>query len=178
MFLDTSYIGKSLTPIEIQKLVQGKIDEQAEGIEGLGRVDVGLKMILDIPEGLILVGGSYDSDTIDVDLAARNPYENISFTEEMLDWFNHEIAKTIVHEGVHRQQDQEDRFEEGLLELGQNISHRQYLGSEIEMEAYGKADIKMDIEKYGSSVQLDEYEEIFGANSEEVRIVKQYAGVE
>jgi hypothetical protein len=35
----------------------------------------------------------------------------------------------------------------------------------------------MDIKKYGSSVQLDEYIEIFGVDSEEVAIVKNYAGV-
>ncbi len=126
---------------------------------------------------MILVGGSYGDDTIVVSLAAKNPYDTINFTEEMLDWFNHEIAKTIVHEGIHMEQDREDRFEKIVTAMDEDLTHRQYLGSDIEMEAYGRADIPMDIRKYGASVQLDEYEEIFGVNSEEVRIVKQYAGV-
>jgi hypothetical protein len=75
------------------------------------------------------------------------------------------------------EQDREDRFEEPVAEAGKELTHKQYLGSDIEMEAYGRADIKMDIKKYGSSVQLDEYEDVFGVDSEEVAIVKNYAGV-
>jgi hypothetical protein len=169
------HAGRNLTPRVIRAMVEDTINKHEDSYEGEILVD--LRLVLDIPDGLILVGGSYGDDTIVVSLAAKNPYDTINFTEEMLDWFNHEIAKTIVHEGIHMEQDREDRFEKIVTAMDEDLTHRQYLGSDIEMEAYGRADIPMDIRKYGASVQLDEYEEIFGVNSEEVRIVKQYAGV-
>lgn len=175
MFVPMKHAGRNLTPRVIRAIVEDTINRHSSDYEGEILVD--LRLILDVPDGLILVGGSYGDDTIVVSLAAKNPYDTINFTEEMLDWFNHEIAKTIVHEGIHMEQDREDRFEEIVTEAGKDLTHKQYLGSEIEMEAYGRADIKMDIAKNGSSVQLDEYEDIFGVNSEEVRIVKHYAGV-
>lgn len=175
MFVPLSYADKDLTPMEIRDMVSNTIETHAEHYEGEVLVD--LRIVLDIPDGLILVGGSYGDDAIVVSLAAKNPYDTINFTEELLEWFNHEIRKTIVHEGIHMEQDRNGRFKDIVAEAGKDLTHRQYLGSEIEMEAYGRADIPMDIRKYGASVQLDEYEEIFGINSEEVKIVKDYAGV-
>jgi hypothetical protein len=175
MFVPLKNAGRNLTPRVIRAMVEDTINRHED--DYAGEILVDLRLILDVPDGVIVVGGSYGDDTIVVSLAAKNPYDTVNFTEEMLDWFNHEIAKTIVHEGIHMEQDREDRFEEPVAEAGKELTHKQYLGSDIEMEAYGRADIKMDIKKYGSSVQLDEYEEIFGVDSEEVAIVKNYAGV-
>jgi len=176
MFVPMEHAGRNLTPRVIRAMVEDTISKHEE--DYAGEILVDLRLVLDVPAGLIIVGGSYGDDTIVVSLAAKNPYDTINFTPDMLDWFNHEIAKTIVHEGIHMEQDREDRFEEIVSEAGKDLTHKQYLGSDIEMEAYGRADIKMDIAKYGSSVQLDEYEEIFGVDSEEVAIVKNYAGAE
>jgi hypothetical protein len=175
MFVPESYIGRNVTPRVIRAVVEDTINRHEE--DYAGEILVDLRLVLDIPDGLILVGGSYGDDTIVVSLAAKNPYDTINFTEEMWEWFNHEIAKTIVHEGIHMEQDREGRFGKIVTEVDKDLTHKQYLGSDIEMEAYGRADIPMDIRKYGSSVQLDEYEEIFGADSEEVKIIKDYAGV-
>lgn len=175
MFVPLKNAGRNLTPRVIRAMVEDTINRHED--DYAGEILVDLRLILDVPDGVIVVGGSYGDDTIVVSLAAKNPYDTINFTEEMLDWFNHEIAKTIVHEGIHMEQDREDRFEEIVSEAGKDLTHKQYLRSDIEMEAYGRADIKMDIKKYGSSVQLDEYEDVFGVDSEEVKTVKHYAGV-
>lgn len=175
MFVPMSNVGRNLTPRVVRAIVEDTINKYEDHYDGEILVD--LRLILNVPAGLILVGGSYGDDAIVVSLAAKNPYDTINFTEEMLDWFNWEIAKTIAHEGVHRQQDREGRFEEIVTKAGEELTHRQYLASDIEMEAYSRADIPMDIKKYGSSVQLDEYIEIFGEDSREVEIVKNYAGV-
>jgi hypothetical protein len=155
------------------KEVVGKYSEVYEG-----EININLKTVLDLPDGFVAIGGSYDhiDDIIDIFLAAKNPYDNIQLNKEYLEWINHEISKTLVHEGIHRIQNKEERYEEVLNFKGRDLSHKDYLSSDIELEAYGRADIKMDLEKYGKSSLLDEYVEIFGINSEEVEIVKRYAG--
>jgi hypothetical protein len=176
MFLNN--MENTSTPLEMVDCVEATIKEYSEVYEG--EITINLRTVLDLPDGFVAIGGSYDhdDDVVEIFLAAKNPYDNINLTKEYLDWINHEIAKTLVHEGIHRIQSQEGRYEEVLNAVvkGEELSHKKYLSSNIELEAYGRADIKMDLEKYGTSSLLDEYIEIFGRDSEEVSIVKRYAG--
>ena len=175
MFLPKEVANVAITPDEIVSVIEESIEdaisEQGEADLGVGGITVTGIVVEGIPRNIVLVGGSYLDDHIDITISSRG--EDVVLSEDMLDWLNHEVAKTIVHEGIHREQDKRGRF---ILQ-DNKMNHKEYLSSEIELEAYGRADIKMDVTKYGSSVQLDEYEEIFGVESEEVRIVKQYAGV-
>jgi hypothetical protein len=175
MFLPKEISNVAITPDEIVSIIEDSIEdaisEQGAADLGVGDITVTGIVVEAIPSNIVLVGGSYLDDHIDITIASRG--EDVVLSEDMLDWLNHEVAKTLVHEGIHREQDIRGRF---ILQ-DNKMTHKEYLASEIEMEAYGRADIKMDIAKNGTSVQLDEYEEIFGEDSEEVRIVKQYAGV-
>jgi hypothetical protein len=169
-------MGDTATPLEMLDSIKEVIKKYSEIYEG--EINISLKTVLDLPNGFVAIGGSYDhiDDIIDIFLAAKNPYDNIQLNKEYMSWINHEIAKTLVHEGIHRIQNNEERYEEVLNFKGGEVSHKEYLSSNIELEAYGRADIKMDLKKYGESSLLDEYIEIFGADSEEVSIVKRYAG--
>jgi len=169
--------GGTATPLEMLDSIKKVIGEYSEIYEG--EIVTSLRTVLDLPDGFVAIGGSYDhvDDIIDIFLAAKNPYDTIHLTKEYLEWINHEISKTLVHEGIHRIQKNEDRYEEvENMKIGEEVSHKEYLSSNVELEAYGRADIKMDLEKYGTSSLLDEYIEIFGIDSEEVSIVKRYAG--
>ncbi len=175
MFLNN--MKDTATPLEILESIREVIEKHSEIYEG--EITVNLRTVLDLPDGFVAIGGSYDheDDVIEIFLAAKNPYDNIRLSKEYLVWIDHEIAKTLVHEGIHRIQNNEERYEEVLSFKGGELSHKEYLSSNVELEAYGRADIKMDLEKYGESSLLDEYIEIFGKDSEEVSIVKKYAGV-
>jgi len=131
-------------------------------------VQVGSMIDPEFPEGFVGVSGCFldDEGTILITLVSKyEPDEDFQWKDQKANKFYcQELRKTFNHEMVHMKQLLRGESFDDM----DNTDDKVYYSHPLEIEAYGRADMYIEVAENGYSETLGLYTELFGKGSEEV----------
>jgi len=122
--------------------------------DGLADVEHKKPLQPDLLGNQAIVSGDYHDGEITLYLVCNDLNDMLCTTQTQE--LEYEAEKTYAHEYVHLEQDCNDM----LADVPLKQTHRDYLLSPHEVEAYARVDIPNDISRYGVSPDLQAYAQI------------------
>jgi len=133
-----------------------------------------------LPTGMVAVGGFYsDEEGIELALYVDQNTDEIDESMHSIEDLVEEVKLTLLHESVHRNQSSIRSYSDGYRQKRVNMSDPvQYLGHYDEIDAYGRVDLAVFVQKDGWEAAfrdplsiLSRYIKTFGKDSKVVKKV-------
>lgn len=128
------------------------------------------------PQGYVGVSGYFDDTdcTIGIVLVSnKDSAEEFSFIDkDAIKFYNDELHKTLKHEMVHMKQLLSGK---SFKDIPSSRDEEKYYSSDLEIEAYGRADVYLELKDKGHSETLDTYIDLFGEDSKIVKKVVSFS---